>query len=389
MNHINRDEKMRKLLIVLAVSCVWMLTVASSPVVTGAKVRLNASKYAEAIKVLEENKDKYLDDPELFFYLGRAYAGVANWDKAGENFNKALTLKPNRGLVKDIDKWRDFYWSQFVRDAQALLDQERYPEAINKFQIANLINPDRKESHANLGVATLSQAQAFEEAQPPQPDSARLFFDQAIESMKKAIDLDPEDEQFVKNLGQAYIMAERLDEAIEIYEGYLEENPFDITAKKRLVTIYMGMQDYDSATRLYEELFEDAGAEMTAADYFNAGSCYYQMWAASRSGKATSETNSEEDTHYLERAAEAYEFVLEDNPTDCEAGEQLYYAYINLEQWQEVVTSIETMLDNGCERSYITLSNLGVAYNKIGDQQKAVEIFKEAQENKPADGQSQ
>jgi tetratricopeptide (TPR) repeat protein len=382
-------EQMRKLLIFIAVSCVWMFTVASSPVVTGAKVRLNAKKYEDAIEVLEENKGKYPDDPELFYYLGRAYAGIAQWESAGENFTKALELKPDRGLVKDIDKWRDYYWAQFVRDAQALLDQERYPEAISKFLIANSINPDRHESHANLGVAQLSQAQAFDEAQPPQPDSARLYYDEAIESLQKAIEIDPENEQFVKNLGQAYIMADRLEDAIDVYEGILEDNPFDVVSQKRLVTIYMGMQDFENATRLYEELFEDAGAEMTAADYFNAGSCYYQMWAASRSGKDNSEANSEEDTHYLERAAEAYEFVLDDNPADCEAGEQLYYAYINLEKWPEVVETIENMLDNGCDRNYITLSNLGVAYNKIGNQQKAVEVFKEAQEKKPADEQSQ
>ena len=70
MNHVNRDEKMRKLLILLALSCVWMFSVASSPVVTGAKVRINAKKYSEAIEVLEENKGKYLDDPELFLLSG-------------------------------------------------------------------------------------------------------------------------------------------------------------------------------------------------------------------------------------------------------------------------------------------------------------------------------
>ena len=292
-------------------------------------------------------------------------------------------------MVKEIDKMRDFYWAQFVRDAQALLEQERYPEAINKFQIANMINPDRKESYANMGVAMLSHAQYFEEAQPPQPDSARLYYDEAIESLKRAIELDPEDEQFVKNLGQAYVMAERLDDAIEVFEGILEENPFDVSSQKRLVTIYMSKQDFANAARIYDELFEDAGADLTPADYFNAGSCYYQMWADSRRGKADSEANTEDDTHYLERAAEAYEFVIEDNPADCEAGEQLYYAYINLEKWPEVVKTIEGMLDNDCERSYVTISNLGVAYNKIGNKQKAIEAFKEAQAKKDAEDQSQ
>lgn len=380
---------MRKLMILLTVSCVWMLSVASSPVVTGAKVRLGAKKYKETIKVLEQNKAKYPDDPELFYYLGRGYAGVAQWKSAGENFSKALTLNPKRKLVKEIDKWRDFYWAQFVRDAQALLDQERYPVSINKFKIANMVNPDRKESHANLGVAMLNQAQALQEAQPPQPDSARLYFDGAIESMQRAIELDPENEQFVKNLGQACELADRLDEAIEIYESFLEDNPFDITTMKRLVTIYMNMQDFASAAGIYEDLFEDAGAEMGGADYFNAGSCYYQMWIAETKDKSDEEQDSVQATHYLSRAAEAYEFVLEDNPTDCEAGEQLYYTYINLDNWEQVIGTIVNMFDNGCERSYITLSNLGVAYNKTGNQKKAVEIFKEASEKKPADEQSQ
>ncbi len=380
---------MRKLLILLTVSCVWMLTVASSPVVTGAKVRLGAKKYKETIEVLEKNMAKYPDDPELFYYLGRAYAGVAQWQSAGENFNKALSLNPKRKLVKEIDKWRDFHWAQFVRDAQALLIQERYLAAISKFKIANQINPDRKESYSNLGVAMLNQAQAFQEAQPPQPDSARLYFDGAIESIQRAIELDPENEQFAKNLGQAYIMADRLDEAIELYEAFLEENPFDITTRKRLVTIYMSKQDFENAARLYDELFEDAGAEMSEADYYNAGSCYYQMWVDEVRGKSEEEKNSEQAAHYLTRAAEAFGFVLDENPSDCEAGEQLYYIQINLENWDKVIDIIETMLDNDCERSYITLSNLGVAYNKIGKQQKAVEIFKEAQEKKPADEQSQ
>jgi hypothetical protein len=48
-----------------------------------------------------------------------------------------------------------------------------------------------------------------------------------------------------------------------------------------------------------------------------------------------------------------------------------------------VIKTIETMLDNGCERSYITLSNLSVAYSNIGDTNKAGEIYREAQEKKP------
>ena len=372
---------MRRLWVLIAILTIWIFTVASSPVVTGAKVRLKAKKYQETVDVLEENKGKYLDDPELFYYLGRAYAGIANWEKAGENFSAALTKNPDKSLKKDIDKWRDYYWIQFVKDAGALLDQKRYLDAIGKFRTANMINPDRVESQANLGVALLEQAQLEQSAEPPQPDSAKMLFDEAIERMKKAIELDPENEQFFKNLGQAYIIAGMEDEAIEHYENYLAENPDDIAAQKRLVTIYMSRRDYEKAVEGFDALFDDAGVEMGLADYFNAGSSYYQMYY--KLSKLEDEDSKAKAREMLEKSAECFAMVAEEDPTDCEAGEQLYYIYISLEEWSEVIKTIETMLDNGCERSYITLSNLSVAYSNIGDTNKAGEIYREAQEKKP------
>ena len=372
---------MRRLWILIAISTIWVFTVASSPVVTGAKVRLKAKKYQETVDVLEENKGKYLDDPELFYYLARAYAGIANWEKAGENFGTALTKNPDKSLKKEIDKWRDHYWVQFVKDAGALLDQKRYMEAIGKFRTANKINPDRVESQANLGVALLEQAQLQQSAEPPQPDSAKMLFEEAIEKMQRAIELDPENEQFFQNLGQAYIIAGMEDEAVEHYENYLAENPDDIAAQKRLVTIYMSRQDYEKAVEGFDILFDDAGVEMSLADYFNAGSSYYRMYY--KLSEMEDEESKAKAREMLEKSGECFEMVVEEDPTDCEAGEQLYYIYISLEEWNKVIETIENMFDNGCERSYITLSNLSVAYSHVGNTTKAGEVYREAQEKKP------
>jgi len=372
---------MRRLWILIAISTIWIFTVASSPVVTGAKVRLKAKKYQATVDVLEKNKSKYMDDPELFYYLARAYAGIANWEKAGENFSAALTKNPDKGLKRDIDKWRDHYWVQFFKDAAALLDQKRFLEAIGKFRTANKINPDREESQANLGVALLEQAQLYQSAEPPQPDSAKMFFNEAIECMKKAIELDPENTQFVKNLGQAYIIAGMEEEAIELYEDYLAENPEDLSAQKRLITIYISRRDFESAVNGFDVLFEDAGAELNMADYFNAGISYYQMYTKLvRMEDEDSKTRAQE---MLEKAGECFATIVEEDPTDCEAGQQLYYIYIDKEEWDKVITTIQTMLDNGCERDYVILSNLSAAYSQIGNMEKASEFYKEAQEKKP------
>lgn len=375
---------MRKILITLMVLGVWLLTVASTPVVTGAKVRIKAKKFKEAVEVLEKNKAKYPDDPELFYYLARAYAGIARWENAGKNFNLALEKNPDKKLIKEIDKYRNFHWASFVKEATTLLELNRFAEAINKYRLSNSINPDRKESQANLGVALMEQAQLYESADPPQPDSAAQLYEEAVESLKRAIELDPEDESFVKNLGHAYLISGNSDEAITIYEEFLEDNPYDLDVQRRLVTIYMNNDDYENASRIYSQWLDDAsleiGTEISMADVYNAGMCYYQLFI--KLDKKEDEASQEEANEMLVKSSDCFSQVYEDEPTDCESGTQLYYIYITLEEWEPVVKTIETMFDNGCPRDHPTLQNLGVAYMKIDQKDKAIEVWKEADELK-------
>ncbi len=375
---------MRKILMTLAVCSVWLLTVASTPVVTGAKVRIKAKKYKEAVEVLEENKAQYPNDPELYYYLAQAYAGIAQWVKAGENYSLALEKNPDKKLRKEIDKYRDFHWASFVKDATALLQQSRFPEAIDKFHLANSINPDRKESHANLGVALLEQGQLFTSADPPQPDSAAPLFEEAVASLSRAIELDPEDGAFVKNLGHAYLISGNREEAIAVYEDYLEENPEDFDVQRRLVIIYMNDSNYERAGEIYTRWLEDAGLEIgtdiSMADVYNAGMCYYQLYL--KLDKQEDEASKQKAIEMLGKSANYFSLVFDDDPTDCESGVQLYYIYISLENWNSVIETIEAMFDNGCPRDRPTLQNLGVGYMKIDQKAKAIEIWKEADELK-------
>jgi len=148
----------------------------------------------------------------------------------------------------------------------------------------------------------------------------------------------------------------------------------------------MRPSDFESAVNGFDALFEDAGAEISLADYFNAGSAYYQMYF--KLSKLEDEDSKAKAQEMLEKSGECFAAVVEEDPTDCEAGEQLYYIYISLEDWDKVIETIESMLDNGCERDYITLSNLSVAYTKIGDTTKAGEAYREALEKKPKEGQN-
>ena len=372
---------MRKSIIFLAVIAIWLFSVASSPVVTGAKVRLKAKKYEETVKVLEENKSQYSNDPELYYYLGLAYAGIANWVKTGENFSKAMSVNPPNNLKKEIDKWRDHYWAQFIKDATALQEQKRYLDAIGKYRTAITINPDRKESQFNLAVSMLEQAMVYQEAKPPQTDSAKVMFDEAIVQFKKAIEMDPENEQYQKGLCEAYIDADMMDEATVAYEKYREAHPDDNQAQRRLVLIYMNKREYDKAGEIYDALFEDAAADLSSADAYNAGTCYFQLYYAD--SKKEDEASKAKSKEILDKAAKCFERVFTADPTDCDAGTQLYSIYYTMQQWEKVAKTIETMFSNNCPRDYGTLEYLAAAYMNINQKDKALETLKEAESKKP------
>ncbi len=83
---------MRKSIVLLAIIAAFLFSVASSPVVTGAKVRLSRKKYEETVKVLEENKSQYPNDPELYYYLAMAYDMDPTPVGALENFKASMKM---------------------------------------------------------------------------------------------------------------------------------------------------------------------------------------------------------------------------------------------------------------------------------------------------------
>ncbi|MEA2064535.1 MAG: DUF2225 domain-containing protein [Gemmatimonadota bacterium] len=380
---------MRKVLIMGALLSVWLVSVASTPVVTGAKVRINAKKYKEAIEVLEQNKAKYPDDPELFFYLAQAYVGVAQWVKAGENFTLALEKNPKKKLKKKIEKLRERSWASFVKDGLTLFQHERWPEAIAKYRMAIKIDPSEKRSYSDLGATFLNLARALESADSPNTDSIKICYEDAIESYKKAIELDPEDDKVIKSLGQTYMRAEKTDEAVELYEDFLDNNPEDLEVQRQLFGIYMSRSENDRALEIYEQWDEmglEVGEDISMADIYNAGSCYYRLFIDLE--KKEDDASKEQAAESLKNSGECFAQVFEDDPTDCESGMQLYYIYIAQQDWENVVQAIETMLENDCTRDYATLTNLAVGYTKLGQSKKAAGIFKEAQEIKKESGDS-
>ncbi len=137
--------------------------------------------------------------------LGNAYLSNRLLDKAIEQYQTALRLKPD--YAKAHNNLGNAY--QF----KGLFDQ-----AIEQYQAALRLMPDYPEAHNNLGVTYLSQG----------------LFDKAIEQYETALRLKPDFTRAHYNLGLAYQSKGLFDKAIEQYQAALRLKPDFTEAYKNL-----------------------------------------------------------------------------------------------------------------------------------------------------------
>jgi tetratricopeptide (TPR) repeat protein len=170
------------------------------------------------------------DYAEAHYNLGVALQGVGQIEKATEQYEQALRLKPdyaeahyNLGVVlQGVGQIQEAisHWEQALRlrpdfaDAHnnlgiALMLQGRLPEAIDNLEQALRLKPDDAEAHNNLGVALERQDRLHE----------------AIEHLQQALRLKPDNPKAHYNLAVALMRQGRSQEAIEHLEQALRLNP--------------------------------------------------------------------------------------------------------------------------------------------------------------------
>jgi len=292
--------------------------------------------------------------------------------KAIEQYEKALEIDEENPEV-------------YQRLGYALIEAEDYERAVKTYRRWVELTPKDCHSHASLGFAYLRQN----------------LTDQAMGEYEKALELCPDDPNAFVNMGKAYREAGYLLEATEVFRRAIELNPDDIGAWESLAALCWDLELYPEATSAYEAILAhpDNGKDgnwitwargRLAHMYTEMGS-YENAIPNNRYVMESSYANEAaqvrairglavayERTEQLDLAIQLYETLIQKSPDRPVYYYRLGELMNDAGRYNEAISRVQQgkQLDTECgAHAYCVV---GVAYEKLGQYDRAKREFKKA-----------
>ncbi|HSA96064.1 MAG TPA: tetratricopeptide repeat protein [Acidobacteriota bacterium] len=216
-------------------------------------------------------------DPKYQYNLGNFYINQNNIDEAIKAYVKALSLDTRYYLA-----WNALGLAHSMRG--------RLEEASKAYVKCLEINPQFTEAHNNLGTVYQEMKQldkaekeflaalqdlAYQHRELPYFNLARLYalqgrFDEALENVNKAIQLQPRLAMAHNLRGFIYEKRNGLAEAISSYEQAVKIVPEDVSFNYNLAVAYFKNADYARAKEIFLKIqgkIADAETRDTIARY--------------------------------------------------------------------------------------------------------------------------
>lgn len=224
---------------------------------------------------------------------------IGSYEKMGTLFSRFQkeALADRKALGLDVDEMATlFSLHRFAADRYE--SQNNFDEAvrclshaIDLYQIANSPVPAENFNKELLAGIYFSLGKIY---------AKRRDHDLVIESLKKAVELDPTLTMVFPQIGQAYIEKKMYSEAIGMYEKGLEANPKNAEGCFRIALCHSELSRYDAATFWCRKAIEidpkNAGA------HFVLGKIYYVNGmfenALSHLSQAVQENPDEPDSNF-------------------------------------------------------------------------------------------
>lgn len=290
-----------------------------------------------------------------YYQAARAHIGLFDYVAADTLLEMATALYPE--YATDAEREREKAWINAFNASIGLLENEDGVEAgIERLKSAEMIHPRmRPEALINLGVsyeqlgrkeeAIEAFGAALEVIRGPRPQEML-----ARDSALAAAWLEKES-SVAFNRAMLYTNDELHLEAADEYGRYLAGNPGDITALSNMAGAIAAAGMPDSAQAIYENLM---GEDLGILDYSNIGVGLYLAGN-------------------FERAAEAFQLVLDASPQNRDALLNLTTTLYQAERWHECVPVARRLIETDpYAADHLLILARCVAF--AGDEQEAGEI---------------
>ncbi len=339
--------------------------------------------YDKAIEQFERAVEGDPSDPEARYFLGYLYSTRGLVDEMCEQLDKCLSLeggdkylggyKTRGDNFPGIQDLRDMWWRRKFNGAIKAMGDSDFPTALEDFQAAKMLVPDRPDTYKGLGIcySNLGQTEAgieayikaieldsadvaprinlgiaymntgkFEEAVEPLkkatemegPDAQKLNAleklaqvqervgdrEGALETAEKARAIDPDNFKVLEMAGRMYLIGEDFQKAAESLEKVREQQPDNTVAIFNLAEAYKGLGESDKAEALFRK---SAEADSTDSDaWFRLGQIQYKQ-------------------ERFDDAIEAFQKVVDLKPSNARAWRMLSSAYAKKSQEVEPGTA--------------------------------------------------
>jgi tetratricopeptide (TPR) repeat protein len=212
-------------------------------------------------------------------------AKLGHLPNAINEFKKVIELQPD--LLMARQNYEKLLWSQsqqvelapnnaneFIQahnKGLSLLEENKFPAALEHFEKALMLEPKSFEGHHNKGMVLEKMGRLHEAVNHYQqaiqfcPESSRTFnnlgnayreldlLDEAIKSLKKAIELDPNYAEAFSNLGWTLFRLQEYQQSKEYFQEAIKINPGLSPAVFNLSLCQLTLGEFDEGWIHYEE----------------------------------------------------------------------------------------------------------------------------------------
>ncbi len=324
--------------------------------------------YEKAISALEKCLETDSEKAVVYFELGKNYKALEEFDRAIENYEKAHELAPEKEsvLIGIYHLYRDKKdYEKAIASVKKLLESDK----AYKEDLANLymLNEDYE-----LALETLDELDKESGTSSYRTEMRRQIYartgntDAQIGDLEKDIQADPENEQNYLNLIYIYSNQGEDELAFETAQELLATNPGSDLVHLALYKFYLNRNEAESAVNSMKIVFESE--EIDYDSKFKVLNDFLNF--------------VNENEGYDAQLKEVSEGLIKTENTP-ELYEQLGKFYLKNENKEQALRYFESGLqqDSG---NFELVKNTLLLQIKVRENEKALELSREAQETFPA-----